>query len=99
MKRINACLNQTIHFTFKEEIGHDLDAAEVQKEYEAYKKMPGKVWPPNAPPTVWPMAWAIYRIVKELPQGDGSIAVKIKKQSISCGTVFGPAVSSLPSCV
>ncbi|MBS7315621.1 MAG: hypothetical protein KIG74_04340 [Clostridiaceae bacterium] len=68
MKRIqSACLNQTIHFQMKEEMEHELAVLEVRAEYEQYRKMLDK-------------KRVKYQIVEELPQPDGSLVIRIKKQ-------------------
>ncbi|MDD6273270.1 MAG: hypothetical protein PUA86_01000 [Clostridiaceae bacterium] len=68
MKRIqSACLNQTIHFQKKEEMEHELAVLEVRSEYEQYRKTLDK-------------KRVKYQIVEELPQPDGSLVIRIKKQ-------------------
>ena len=68
MKRIqSACLNQTIHFLMKEEMEHELAVSEVRAEYEQYRKTLDK-------------KRVKYQIVEELPQPDGSLVIRIKKQ-------------------
>ena len=68
MKRIqSACLNQTIHFQMKEEMEHELAVSEVRAEYEQYRKTLDK-------------KRVKYQIVEELPQPDGSLVIRIKKQ-------------------
>ncbi len=68
MKRIqSACLNQTIHFQMKEEMEHELAVLEVRAEYEQYRKTLDK-------------KRVKYQIVEELPQPDGSLVIRIKKQ-------------------
>lgn len=68
MKRIKtACLEQTIHFQLKEDIDHEVAVKMVQEEYEHYKKMLERK---NTK----------YKIVEEMPQADGSLMIRIKKQ-------------------
>lgn len=68
MKRIKtACLEQTIHFQLKDDLDHELAVKMVQEEYEHYKKMLERK---NTK----------YKIVEELPQADGSLMIRIKKQ-------------------
>lgn len=68
MKRIqSACLNQTIHFQLKEEMEHELAVSEVRAEYEKYCRTLDK-------------KRVKYQIVKESPQPDGSLVIRIKKQ-------------------
>lgn len=68
MKRIqSACLNQTVHFQLKDGIPHEAALQEVQAEYQNYKNSLER-------------SRTQYRIVEELPQPDGSVIVKVKKQ-------------------
>lgn len=68
MKRIKtACLEQTIHFQLKEDFDHEMAVKMVQEEYAHYKKMLERK---NTK----------YKIVEEIPQEDGSLMIRIKKQ-------------------
>lgn len=75
MKRIKyACLEQTIHFTLKDDIPHDEAVAMVRREVESYKNH-------------LQHSRVKYRIVGESTESDGSILLKIKKQynAYACG--------------
>lgn len=68
MKRIKAaCLQQTVHFQLKEDLPHQAAVEMVQAEYARYKRQ-------------LEQSRTQYKIVEELPQSDGSIMIKIKKQ-------------------
>ena len=68
MKRVQAaCLNQTIHFQLKEDIGHDDAINNIKEEYANYK-------------AVLERSHTKYKITEEKVQDDGSIIIKIKKQ-------------------
>lgn len=68
MKRIiSACLDQTIHFQLKEEMEHDAAVQASRFEVEGYKKKLER-------------SQTKYKIIEEIPQADGSIIIKIKKQ-------------------
>ncbi|MDO4556861.1 MAG: hypothetical protein Q4B70_17250 [Lachnospiraceae bacterium] len=68
MKRIKAaCLEQTIHFQLKDDLGPSGAIRAVKEEYERYKKQ-------------LDMKRTKYKIVEEVTQPDGSIIIKIKKQ-------------------
>ena len=68
MKRIKAaCICQTLHFTLKEELGHDYAVSYVKKEVEQYKKTLER-------------NQTKYRILEETEQPDGSVMIKIVKQ-------------------
>lgn len=68
MKRIKeACLQQTVHFQLKDDLDHELAVKMVQEEYEHYKKMLERK---NIK----------YKISEEIPQEDGSLMIRIKKQ-------------------
>jgi hypothetical protein len=68
MKRIQtACLNQTVHFQLKTDIPRSMAENDVKAEYENYK---------NALQT----SRALYKIIDEKTQEDGSIIVRVKKQ-------------------
>lgn len=74
MKRIKAaCLLQTIHFSLKEDVPHDVAVRGVQDELAHFKNMLDR----NR---------TKYRIIDEAVQPDGSIIVRLKKQynSYSC---------------
>ncbi len=68
MKRIKAaCICQTLHFTLKEDLGHDYAVSCVKKEVEQYKKTLER-------------NQTKYRILEETEQPDGSVMIKIVKQ-------------------
>ena len=71
MKRIkSACLLQAIHFQLKEDIPHEAAVRGVREELEHYKNQLTR----NR---------TRYQIVDESVQPDGSILLRIKKQSNS----------------
>ena len=71
MKRVNAaCICQTLHFMLKEDLDHDSAVKMVKEEVEHYKATIDK----NK---------TKYKIVEETAQLDGSVVVKIIKQSNS----------------
>ncbi|MBE5767382.1 MAG: hypothetical protein E7335_09500 [Clostridiales bacterium] len=76
MRRIQfACLEQTIHFTMKEDIPHDEAQHYLRLEVEEYKnRMQAKR--------------VKHRVLEEIEQPDGTILLKIKKQynAYPCGT-------------
>lgn len=68
MKRIKAaCLEQTIHFQLRDELGQEEAVRAVKEEYEHYKKQMDRTH-------------TKYGIVDEILQADGSLIIKIKKQ-------------------
>ena len=68
MKRIKAaCLEQTVHFQLKDDLGHAAAARAVKEEYEHYKMQLER-------------SRTRYKIVEETVQPDDSILIKIKKQ-------------------
>ncbi|QAT50288.1 hypothetical protein EQM14_11245 [Caproiciproducens sp. NJN-50] len=68
MKRIiSACLEQTIHFQLKEDVGHDAAVRSVKEELDNYKVKLER----NR---------TKYKIVEEVTQPDESVVIKIKKQ-------------------
>lgn len=68
MKRVQyACLEQTLHFTLKEDLGHAEAAETVQREVELYKRKLDQ-------------SRTRYQIIEESKQPDGSYIIKIKKQ-------------------
>ncbi len=68
MKRIKAaCIEQTIHFPLKEDLGHASAARAVKDEIEHYKAQLNR-------------SRTKYKIVEETVQPDDSIIIKIKKQ-------------------
>lgn len=68
MKRIRAaCLQQTVHFLLKEDMPHDAAVAAVKGEIAQYKAQLDR-------------SNTKYQIVEEIPQPDGSVIIKIKKQ-------------------
>ena len=72
MKRIKAaCLEQTVHFMLKEELGHAVAANAVREEYAHYK-------------ATLERNRTKYKIVEENVLPDDSILIKIKKQYNSC---------------
>ena len=75
MKRIMAaCLEQTAHFLIKEDLPHEAAVRAVRAEYEHYQNQMRR----NR---------TEFRVLEELEQSDGSLAVKLKKQynSYDCG--------------
>ncbi|MEA4889390.1 MAG: hypothetical protein VB070_07995 [Clostridiaceae bacterium] len=78
MKRIlYACLEQTIHFQLKDDVGHAEAVLMVQKELNDYKLQMDK-------------NHTKYQLISEDIQADGSIILKIKKQynTYKCGDYF-----------
>lgn len=76
MKRVlAACLEQTIHFQLRENLGHQEAIKAVQEDYGHYKKQ-------------LDVKRIKYRILEETVREDGSIIIKIKKQynNHDCGT-------------
>ena len=72
MKRIKAaCLEQTVHFMLKKELGHAAAANMVREEYVHYK-------------AALERNRTQYKIVEEKVLPDDSILIKIKKQYNSC---------------
>lgn len=68
MKRVKAaCLEQTLHFMLKEDLGHALAVSEVKKELAHYKEQLER-------------SHTKYQILSEEQQPDGSLLVRIKKQ-------------------
>ncbi len=68
MKRIKAaCLEQTIHFEIKEDIGRSQAASLVKKEVEGYKAILEK-------------RKLKYTVDEETVLPDGSVVLKIRKQ-------------------
>ena len=68
MKRIKAaCLQQTIHFLLKEDMPHDAAVTAVKNEIIQYKAQLDR-------------NHTKYQITDEIPQPDGSIVLKVKKQ-------------------
>lgn len=68
MKRIQyACLNQTVHFKLKEDMGRDYAIKLVKDEYAEYKN---HLESSNIK----------HKIIAEETQPDGSIIIKIKRQ-------------------
>ena len=68
MKRIKAaCLEQTIHFLLKDDLPREAAQKAVQMEYAHYLEQLQR----NR---------TQYKIQEELPQADGSLVVKLKKQ-------------------
>lgn len=69
MKRIKAaCLEQTIHFRMKDGLSPELAKRQVRQEYEAYRAQMDR----NR---------TQYKVLEETEQPDGSLIIKIKKQS------------------
>lgn len=82
MKRIqSACLEQTIHFQLKEDLGHDEAVKEVQAELEHYKE-------------VLKRKRVQHKITAETVQPDGSILIKIMRQynAYDCGSYLNQMV-------
>ncbi|HBN86192.1 MAG TPA: hypothetical protein DDZ89_20405 [Clostridiales bacterium] len=75
MKRIkSACIEQTIHFQLKEDLGHAAAAKSVKDELAQFKeKLENKR--------------SKFKILEEIVQPDDSIILKIKKQynDYDCG--------------
>ena len=72
MKRIKAaCLEQTVHFMLKEDLGHAAAVHAVREEYEHYK-------------ATLERNRTKYKIIEENTLPDDSIMIKIKKQYNSC---------------
>lgn len=68
MKRVKAaCITQILHFTVKEDFGHDYNAKVVKSEVEKYKEQLKK-------------GGTQYRILSEEEQSDGTVIIEIKKQ-------------------
>lgn len=68
MKRVkSACLLQTLHFQFKEDLPHDQAVVAVQDELKHYKAR-------------MDLRKVTYKIDEEIIQPDGSIIVKVRKQ-------------------
>ena len=68
MKRIKAaCIEQTIHFQLKEDLGHATAVHAVKDELEHYK-------------TQLKRSRTKYKIVEKITQPDDSNVIKIKKQ-------------------
>ena len=68
MKRIKyACIEKTIHFQLKEELGHAAAVNAVKDEVAAYKRQMDKKRIP-------------YKIVDESEQPDGSVMIQVKMQ-------------------
>ncbi len=68
MKRVKAaCIEQTLHFQLKEELGHAAAVQAVKEEYTRYQNQLTR-------------SRTRYKIVEETTLPDGSILVKIKKQ-------------------
>ncbi len=68
MKRIKAaCICQTLHFTAKDDINHDIALKHIQRDVEHYKKTLER-------------NHVQYKITEETTQDDGSVIIKIIKQ-------------------
>ena len=75
MKRIqSACIQKTLHFQLKEDLGHAAAAEEVKKEVERYKAQLDR-------------SKTRYKILDECTQPDDSIIIKVKMQynNVPCG--------------
>ncbi|MBQ3013417.1 MAG: hypothetical protein IJD74_07765 [Clostridia bacterium] len=69
MKRIKAaCICQTLHFMLKEDIPHEVAVRQVKEDFEKYK-------------TTLERNRTKYKIVEQTEQPDGSLIVKVIKQS------------------
>lgn len=76
MKRIqSACLEKTLHFELKEELGHAAAARAVREEVEHYKAQLER-------------SRTRYRILQETVQPDDSVLLQVKMQynSAPCGS-------------
>ena len=72
MKRVKAaCICQTLHFLLKEDVEHNYSVKLVQEEVAHYK-------------AIMDRNKTKYRILEEIHQEDGSIIVKVIKQSNAC---------------
>lgn len=68
MKRVKAaCITQTLHFTVKEDFGHDYNAKVVKAEVEKYKEQLKK-------------SGTQYKLLSEEELSDGTVIIEIKKQ-------------------
>ena len=68
MKRVKAaCLEQTLHFELKEELGHASAVRAVKEEYDNYRRQLER-------------RRTKYRIVSETTLPDDSILVQVRKQ-------------------
>lgn len=68
MKRVKAaCICQTLHFTLKEDLGHDDATKMVKEEVEHYKNSLER-------------SRTKYKIIEETMQPDDTVIVKIIKQ-------------------
>ncbi len=68
MKRIKAaCITQTLHFSLKEDVGHDYAAKCVSQDVKNYKDQLNR-------------SKTKYKILSEETQADGSVMIEIKKQ-------------------
>lgn len=68
MKRVQAaCLEQTIHFQLKEELGHAAALRAVAEEVAGYKQQMER-------------KHIKYKVVEETTLPDGSVLLKIKRQ-------------------
>lgn len=68
MKRIKAaCICQTLHFMYKDDLSRDLGVRTVRQEVEGYKKQLER-------------NHTQYKILEEAEQPDGSIVIKLIKQ-------------------
>ena len=67
MKRVKACICQTLHFMLKDDLGHDYAVKMVKDEVQNYKASLDK----NR---------TKYKIISEETQSDGSVMIKIIKQ-------------------
>lgn len=69
MKRIKAaCICQTLHFMLKEDIPHEVAVRQVKEDFEKYK-------------TTLERNRTKYKIIEQTEQPDGSLIVKVIKQS------------------
>ena len=69
MKRIKAaCICQTLHFMLKEDVAHDWAVKQVEQDVENYKRTLER----NR---------TRYKIVEQATQPDGSVIMKVIKQS------------------
>lgn len=71
MKRVRAeCLEQTLHFLLRDDVGPEETRRQARQEYESYR-------------TQLERRGTRYRIIEEIEQPDGSLMVWIKRQSNS----------------
>ncbi len=68
MKRVKAaCITQILHFSLKEDVGHDYAVKCVNQDVKNYKDQLNR-------------SKTKYKILSEETQADGSVMIEIKKQ-------------------